>query len=247
MRRNHSTELPSRREMVRLFTAASAATALAGSASFFDSLEAAQVAPAQPRCVVVPKQTEGPYFVDERLRRGDIRQDPANGAVKAGVPLTLAINLTAIEHGKCAPLAGAMVDVWQCDAEGEYAGVLDRGRRFDTRGQKFLRGYELTDRDGRVEFTTIYPGWYPGRTVHVHFKVRTNSGNGRAGEFTSQWYFDDAMTDEVFKSGPYAAKGARPIRNDRDGIYRRGGSELMLNVSRTAEGYAGTFDLGIQL
>jgi protocatechuate 3,4-dioxygenase beta subunit len=244
-----STERPTRRDAVRLFTATSAAVALGGPAALFNRLEAASLpaGAAYPPCVVVPRQTEGPYFVDERLHRADIRQDPTNGVVKAGLPLTLAVNLTKIENGQCAPLADAMVDVWQCDAQGQYAGVLDQGRRFDTRGQKFLRGYQVTGTDGRVEFTTIYPGWYPGRTVHIHFKVRTNTGGGRAGEFTSQWYFDDAITDQVLATGPYAAKGARSTRNDRDGIYRRGGRELMLTLTPAATGYAAAFDLGLQL
>jgi protocatechuate 3,4-dioxygenase beta subunit len=199
-------------------------------------------------CVVTPSQTEGPYFVDERLRRADIRIDPSSGTIKAGVPLALSVRVSRIEHGQCSPMAGAIVDVWQCDAEGIYSDVRDQGRgQFDTRGQKFLRGYEITDREGRVEFTTIYPGWYPGRTVHIHFKVRTSMTAGRAGEFTSQWYFDDAITDAVFAQGPYSAMGARSVRNDRDRIYRRGGRELMLNLTRSETGYRAAFDLGIDL
>jgi hypothetical protein len=84
--------------------------------------------------------------------------------------------------------------------------------------------------------------------VHIHFKVRTNASSGRAGEFTSQWYFDDAVTDAVFASGPYAARGTRTTRNERDSIFRRShGSDLMLELTRTPAGYTGTFDVGLRL
>jgi protocatechuate 3,4-dioxygenase beta subunit len=235
-----------RRDAIRTLAAAAAGVIVAPG----ELAEARQSLAGIPSCVVVPSQTEGPYFIDERLRRPDLRSDPATGAIKAGTPLALRVTVSRMDGGQCAPLPNAIVDVWQCDAAGEYSGVLDQGRRFDTRGQKFLRGYrgyQVTDRDGRAEFITIYPGWYPGRTVHIHFKVRTSMSAGRAGEFTSQWYFDDAVTDAVFAQGPYAAKGARPVRNDRDNIFRRGGRELMLNLARTASGYQAAFDLAVRL
>jgi protocatechuate 3,4-dioxygenase beta subunit len=246
MRNRYLPVMPTRREAVRILSAAAAGAGLGGPAALADAAGAAPLLAAFPPCVVVPQQTEGPYFVDTRLKRADIREDPSTGIVKPGLPLTLAINVTKIEGAQCSPLTGAMVDVWQCDAAGEYSDVSDRRLGFDTRGRKFLRGYQETDQDGRVLFTTIYPGWYPGRTVHIHFKIRTGTGN-RAGEFTSQWYFDDAVTDQVLAAGPYAAKGPRSTRNDRDGIYRRGGRELMLNLAPAAAGYAATFDIGLRL
>ncbi|MGQ0649798.1 MAG: intradiol ring-cleavage dioxygenase [Gemmatimonadaceae bacterium] len=200
-----------------------------------------------PACVVRPEQTEGPYFVDEKLNRADIRSDPTNGAVKAGVPLDLEIRVSRVTASSCAPLAGALVDLWQCDGEGAYSDVRDAGGLFDTRGQKFLRGYRTTDSSGSAKFTTIYPGWYPGRTVHIHFKVRTPASAGRSHEFTSQLYFDDALTDEVFKRAPYAGKPGQRVRNERDGIVRRGGPQLMLALTESGGGYAGSFDLGMQL
>lgn len=235
--------------MLGVIGATSAASLVGGHIPWADA--AAPPAPngmALPACIVTPQQTEGPYFVDERLRRADIRTDPSNGSTKPGVPLALALNVTQLVGATCTPLAGAMVDIWQCDAHGAYSDVLDRAGNFaDTRGQKFLRGYQLTDNDGRVEFMTIYPGWYRGRTVHIHFKVRTNAADGRAGEFTSQWYFDDAVSDAVFAAGPYASKGPRTTRNERDGIFRRGGSDLILPVAKTADRYAATFDIGLRM
>jgi protocatechuate 3,4-dioxygenase beta subunit len=194
---------------------------------------------AAPPCVVRPAQTEGPYFVEERLNRSDIRSDPTSGAVKGGVPLLLAFQVSQLAGGACAPLAGAQVDVWHCDAGGVYSDTRDP--RGSTVGQKFLRGYQLTDEAGLARFTTIYPGWYPGRAVHVHFKVRTQAG----AEFTSQVYFDDAVTDRVVAQAPYAGRGGRRLRNDDDGLFRSGGRQLLLPVSERDGGYAGTFALAL--
>jgi protocatechuate 3,4-dioxygenase beta subunit len=201
---------------------------------------------AQGTCVVRPEQTEGPYFVDERLNRTDVRVDPSNGSVSAGALLRLVFNVQQTDGLTCAPLPGALVDIWQCDADGTYSDVVDG--MFDTRGRKYLRGYQVTDAAGRAEFVTIYPGWYPGRTVHIHFKVRTDPDAVRGTEFTSQLYFDDALTDAVFTQPPYSAKGSRSTRNAQDGIYRAGGAQLTLNVQPAVGGdYTATFDLALDV
>jgi protocatechuate 3,4-dioxygenase beta subunit len=197
-----------------------------------------------PPCIVRPEQTEGPYFVDERLNRSDLRSDPSDGSVKEGTPLSVMMRLHEIRGNACTPLAGAMVDLWHCDAAGVYSDVKDRS--FDTRGKKFLRGYQMTDAAGKAAFLTIYPGWYPGRAVHIHFKIRTNPASRRGEAFTSQIYFDDALTDRVFEKAPYRAGGKR-TKNSRDGIFQDGGEELILPLTSQAEGYAGTFEIGLDL
>ena len=198
-----------------------------------------------PPCIVRPEQMEGPYFVDERLNRSDIRSDPSDGRVKEGAPLRLAVRVHEMRGNACAPLAGVMVDLWHCDALGVYSDVRDDG--FDTRGKKFLRGYQMTNGEGVAQFLTIYPGWYPGRTVHIHFKIRTNPASRRGEEFTSQIYFDDAVSDRVHAEAPYNAQDRRRSRNEQDGFFQDGGEELMLPLSPAAGGYAGTFDIGLQL
>ena len=203
-------------------------------------------AAALPACVVRPEQTEGPFFVDAELERSDIRSDPSTGAVSEGAPLTLAFNLSQISGGACAVLAGALIDVWQCDADGVYSGVSDEGAPAEARDQQFLRGHQRTDENGVARFTTIYPGWYRGRAVHVHFKVRTDVA-GQPYEFTSQLYFDEALTDRVHALAPYAARGQRDTANADDGIFRDGGESLMTRVSEAGAGYAATFDLGLDL
>lgn len=199
-------------------------------------------------CVVTPAQTEGPYFVDERLQRADVRVDPTDGTVRAGVPLKLRLAVNRVDGSECRPVPGALVDIWQCDALGVYSDVNDFQGLFDTRGRKFLRGYQITDANGEVEFVTVYPGWYSGRAVHIHFKVRTAPESDRGHEFTSQLYFDDAVTDAVHALAPYNAKGRRDTLNTRDGIYSRSnGAQLVINVAREGEDYAGTFAIGLRM
>jgi protocatechuate 3,4-dioxygenase beta subunit len=209
------------------------------------SLETPAFAATLPACVVRPEQTEGPYFIDEKLNRSDIRVEPSDKSVKAGVPLRLEFYVSRVAAGACAPLAGAIVDVWHCDALGVYSDVRDAG--FDTRGKKFLRGYQQTDANGVVQFLTIFPGWYEGRAVHIHFKIRTGAAAARAHEFTSQLYFDEAITEEVHSRAPYSSKGRRSTANDADFIFRRGGKQLLLEPTKNAQGYAARFDIGLQI
>ncbi len=238
--------LLSRREMIALLSASGVA-ALAGCRPSREVAEReVATGAALPSCVVRPEQTEGPYFVDGRLDRSDIRSEPQSGAIKPGAPLEIAIVVSRIgTGGACSPLAGARVDLWQCDADGVYSGVRDPS--FDTTGQLFLRGYQVTDASGTARFTTIYPGWYRGRTVHTHFKVRTEPSAPRGYEFTSQLYFDDTLTDRVHARAPYVSRGQRTVRNDGDGIFRRNGDQLMLQVAEAGQGYAGSFHLGLQI
>ena len=169
-----------------------------------------------PSCVVRPEQTEGPYFVDERLNRSDVRADPTDGRVRPGIPLALTLLISRLNAGDCQPLQGAHVDIWHCDAMGVYSDVQDPA--FNTVGKKFLRGYQVTDAHGEARFVTIYPGWYPGRTVHIHFKIRTATVSRRSFEFTSQLYFDDAVTDRAHAASPYAEKGPRTLRRHNSGV-----------------------------
>lgn len=196
-------------------------------------------------CVVRPQQTEGPYFVDEGLNRSDIRTDSSNGSISQGIPLRLAIHVLQLNEDACIPLEDAIVDIWHCDAFGVYSDVIDRS--FNTKGQKFLRGSQTTDSDGMVEFVTIYPGWYPGRAVHIHFKIRSSENFQQSYEFTSQLYFEDSLTNQVYAQSPYNNREQQNTPNERDGIFQFGGEQLTLLVSQDTEGYSSTFKIGMQL
>jgi protocatechuate 3,4-dioxygenase beta subunit len=175
-------------------------------------------------CVLSPAMTEGPFFVDEDLNRSDIT------AGAAGVPLLLEVSVAGARRG-CAPLAGVRVDIWHANAHGEYSDVGA------TRGQKFLRGYQVTDASGKVTFRTIYPGWYPGRAVHIHVKTPA---------FTSQLFFDEAATERVIAVPPYNTRGTRFTRNARDGIFSVGRSgALLVDLSPREAGYLGRAALAI--
>jgi protocatechuate 3,4-dioxygenase beta subunit len=197
---------------------------------------AATAATALPSCIVRPALTEGPYFIDEKLDRSDIRSDPATGVVRPGAILNLNFLVSRVSGSACTALGGAMVDVWQCDALGVYPGVGS------TSGQKFLRGYQNTDASGSAKFMTIYPGWYQGRAVHIHFKIRPTASS----EFTSQLFFDDALSTQVFAQAPYSQKGTQGItRNAADGIFQQSAGKLLLNVTKSGDVYSATFDIGL--
>lgn len=238
----------SRREVLALLGSAGAAMLVGGSFTKFGidqatSTPAVTGTAALPTCVVRPEMTEGPYFVDEKLNRSDIRIDPSDGSVKDGVQLRLAFHVFQLGTNSCQPLQGAQVDVWHCDAQGVYSDTNDPG--FNTTGKKFLRGYQVTGANGAAEFLTIYPGWYQGRTVHIHFKIRTDPASSAGYEFTSQLFFDDTLTDQVFTQKPYASKGQRTLRNEGDGIFQNGGSQLTLAPFKEGDGYTAAFDIAL--
>jgi protocatechuate 3,4-dioxygenase beta subunit len=198
-------------------------------------------------CVVRPAMTAGPYYVDEKLDRSDIRSDPTDGTVKTGALLTLTLNVYGLSKKSCEPLENAIVDLWHCDADGVYSDAIDP-RYFNTKGKKFLRGFQKTDANGVARFTTIYPGWYPQRTPHIHYKIRSPASSGRAHEFTSQLYFDEGMSDRIYAKPPYNRRGKRTVSNLSDQIYNQsGGRQSMLSVVHAKEGYTGSFDVALDL
>jgi protocatechuate 3,4-dioxygenase beta subunit len=231
-----------RRALVVLGTAG---TAILAGRSTSSNAAAALSTGKLPDCILTPKQTEGPFFVDERLNRSDVRVDASDGSLKPGVPLSLTFRVSAVGSAGCNPLSGALVDIWQCDAVGAYSAVNERDSR--SAGKHFLRGYQVTDNNGNTQFTTIYPGWYPGRTVHIHFKVRPNAKSQNPQEVTSQLYFDDRLTDRIHAQQPYSSKAQRSVRNQQDGLFRSGGRQLMLSLVESRQGYEAIFDVGLQM
>jgi len=247
-------QILSRKDALKLFGIGSAAAFLAACAPETTSTLVPTVSSTQISsrtspaldCVVRPELTIGPYFVDDQLNRSDIRSEPSDNSVKEGVPLTLNISVASVGENSCTSIEGAQVDIWHCDAKGQYSGVSDQG--FDTTGQKYLRGYQLTDASGAVKFQTIYPGWYSGRAVHIHITIRTKGANSEDYQFTSQFFFDDTLTDQVHSLEPYVTKGQRDTRNSNDNIYNGGGDQLLLNLDGDpTNGFTTSFNVGLDL
>jgi protocatechuate 3,4-dioxygenase beta subunit len=186
-------------------------------------------------CTATPEQTEGPYYFDVNSIRSDIRED------RAGVPLHLAVRVQSASA--CAAIANAVVDIWHCDAIGEYSGFESAtlggpggGGRTDQK--TYLRGAQVTNAAGIVEFLTVYPGWYRGRTVHIHAKVHLDASR----VLTTQFYFDENVSTAVYGQAPYNQHSGRDTFNSGDGIFR---SATMLTLRRDGDGYLGLITIGV--
>jgi len=226
--------------------------------------------PSTPGCTLAAEQETGPYYLDDRL----LRQNVTEG--KPGLPVRLRIAL--MDARRCGPLAGAALDIWQCDALGVYSGFTaagpnGRGRRRgmgpppgpggpdfpgrmgppaprSTDATRFLRGVQLTDRQGMAEFATIYPGWYVGRCIHIHLKVRiggrTADGTYTGGHVshTGQLFFPEEVTEEVAKLEPYARRlEVERTRQSEDGVFngQHGAASLVTLDRVTPHSNAGGF------
>ena len=187
-------------------------------------------------CDLTPRQTEGPYYFDV----GQVRRDITEG--KPGTPLIVELQL--VEAGSCEPIRDAVVDIWHPDTAGQYSGYRGQGDNgTDTSGETFLRGMQITDANGLVEFVTIYPGWYPGRTVHIHFKAYTDDRSF----VTSQMYFPDDITDIIYLAEPYSVRGPRSTRNENDGILTGDTTKraLLGQVTPNGDGHVVSLTIGV--
>lgn len=185
-------------------------------------------------CTITPETTEGPYYFDPALERIDVTEG------RPGLPTRLRL---LIVDEACRPMPGARVDIWHCDAEGVYSGYPNQPGGLDTRGESFMRGTQFTDGQGFVEFATIYPGWYPGRTPHIHFKVFLDETT----VLTGQLFFPDDVTDRIYASHPpYNARGAGRTRNDNDGITQRAGAKAVATVEENDDGALVVMTIGIE-
>lgn len=190
----------------------------------------AAVASGLVSCVLSPEMTEGPYYVE-----GDkVRRNITEG--KAGVPLTL--RLTVLNVSTCKPIKNAAVDIWHCDAGGVYSATSVQS----TEDLTFLRGIQRTDKNGLAIFKTVYPGWYSGRTVHIHLKAYL----GGQTVHTGQLFFPDSLTDAVYQRSPYSQRPSRDMRNAADSIFRNGGKRSLLKLKKNGSGYIGSISMGVQ-
>ncbi|MFL5917611.1 MAG: intradiol ring-cleavage dioxygenase [Gaiellaceae bacterium] len=191
-------------------------------------LEARETDAAAVSCVLTPEQTDGPYYIaGEKLRRNITDGRP-------GAPLVL--RTFVVDASTCKPIRNAAVDIWHADAAGIYSGF---GAGASNR--TFMRGIQRTNAKGLAEFRTVYPGWYQGRTVHIHVKVHVGGNVAHTG----QLYFSDALTDRVFRRKPYSRRPHRTTRNADDFVFAQGGRKSMLAVRKTGGAYVGRITMGV--
>lgn len=182
-------------------------------------------------CAVTPTETVGPYPSLADFVRSDIRES------KPGTPLVLTIKVVNV-NAACAAVSNASVEIWQCDAAGNYSSYGSQT------GQTYLRGIQVTNGNGEVTFTTIYPGWYQGRATHIHAEVTIG---GRSIKVT-QIAFPESVNDMVHATGVYASRGSNPTTNLRDGIFADSlSAELVTPTGSPAAGYNANFQIGISL
>jgi protocatechuate 3,4-dioxygenase beta subunit len=191
-----------------------------------------RAAPAESAsCVLQRETTEGPFWLDLDLLRRNIRGG------RSGTPLTL--RLKVVDATTCRPIRNATVDVWHADAGGVYSGVSGNSGNF-------LRGIQRSDARGNVRFETIVPGWYGGRTPHIHVKVFVSGDEVHTG----QLFFRPATLRGIYAQGAYARRGQADTSNASDGIYRQAGARSILPLRRKgatiAGGYNGALTLGVR-
>jgi protocatechuate 3,4-dioxygenase beta subunit len=185
-------------------------------------------------CTLTREMTEGPYYFDVDSIRSDIRED------RDGTMLRLALRVQ--DADSCEPIPNAVVDIWHCDAGGLYSGFESAsmggpgGGRTDE--ETYLRGAQVTNAGGIAEFRTIYPGWYRGRTVHIHLKVHLD----RSTLLTTQLFFDEEVSASVYASEPYAGQPDRDTFNDSDGIFD---ASLVLTMREQPDGWLGAMTFNV--
>ncbi len=215
------------------FVSASAAGLLPGRA------EAAAAVDSEPACILTPQAEEGPFYSDPKLVRSDIAEG------KPGVPLSL--RLRVIEAGPCTAIRGARVDIWHCDAKGLYSAFPGQSdsHNIDATGKTFLRGTQMTDDAGWVIFDTIYPGWYDGRTTHIHFKVFLDDRT----VLTGQTFLPDALNEFIYTNVPDYGDRARQrmVINANDHVIERSDPEhrAFCAVKEERDRYVATLTLGV--
>jgi protocatechuate 3,4-dioxygenase beta subunit len=201
---------------------------------------------------VTPEKEPGPFFVDVRLNRSDVRTDTGTGVAQAGIPLS--ITLYVFSDDNCTPYEGAVVDIWNASAEGVYSDETSE----NSVGTNYLRGYQVTDANGMVQFTTNMPGWYSGRSMHLHVEIRAfDSSSNQTFEWQTQLFFGDTIDSDVAATYPYTTNPNSPrVIDENDRVWQEDwtgtgdtgavddGAEVTPALTGdTTSGYSGTFNI----
>ena len=217
-----------RGSLVRLGGLVAGALGISGWEAGSSGAGPAAVASGAVSCVLTPEQTDGPYYIANELVRRNITEG------RPGTPLTL--RAFVVDASTCKAIKGAAVDVWHADAGGVYSGF-----GAGAANRTFMRGIQRTNAKGLALFRTVYPGWYPGRTVHIHVKVHLG-GNVI---HTGQLYFPEGVTNIAYQKAPYSSRPNRTTRNADDAIFRNGGRKSLMAVKRNGSGYIATVTMGV--
>lgn len=233
------TDRLTRRQALSLVAVTAAGGALMTQRAFAEEAGAAtaqvnSLLPGADVCVITPEVTEGPYYFDPALNRQDITE---------GRPGIKTIVRLQVVDAQCQPMANARVDIWHADATGVYSGYANQTGGIDTTGQTFMRGTQMTGADGVTEFTTVYPGWYRGRTTHIHFKVFLDETN----VLTGQLFFPDALSEFLYRNvAPYSDRTeARDTINTNDNIATQATRASFAYVKELADAYLVAMIIGV--
>lgn len=234
------SEKPTRRSVVSALALGAAGTQLEGTLGHAETTNPVPPANETPgTCVLFHQAVEGPFYFDPKLVRSDITEG------RPGLPLTLVLKL--IDNGSCAPIKNVRVGVWHCDAGGIYSGYPKQGdhRNFSAVGKQYLRGTQLTDAKGLVTFNTIYPGWYPGRTPHIHVKAFLDETT----VLTGQVYFPNALSARMYQArAPYDARPLPDQTNETDFPFKEGqreGGGIILAMEEGTDGVTGSLLIAV--
>lgn len=220
----------SRRKLIQMLGIASISSTIGFNKSYSQNTKAS------PTCILTPEQTAGPFYFDVEQMRDNITED------RVGLPLKL--ELKVVNSKDCKPIKNAIVDIWHADANGIYSGYKDR--EIDTRGKKFLRGIQVTNLEGKVIFKTIYPGSYPGRVPHIHFKIYMYKKN----YVTSQLYFPEEVSKKVYENhSAYNKDRIKYLDESKDLVVRwyGGANNLRMNITENKNGYTATHTVGLKI
>lgn len=235
---DHSPARLSRRGALSLIAVTAAGGTLIPRQAFAQeagtNADTAGLLPGADVCVITPEVTEGPYYFDPALERQDVTEG------RPGVKTQLRLQVV---DAQCKPMAGARVDIWHADATGIYSGYANQPGGIDTTGQTFMRGTQMTGENGVAEFATVYPGWYRGRTTHIHFKVFLDETN----VLTGQLFFPDALSEFIYLNvAPYSdRKEQRDTINSTDGIAAQATRASFAYVKELADAYLVAMIIGV--
>jgi protocatechuate 3,4-dioxygenase beta subunit len=252
--KNARDDLVTRRSALELFGSAGVVLVwgcgdITSSASS-DASSDAITEPDATTCTATPEGEIGPYFADDSAAgfdRSDIVSDLDGTRTQTGIPLVLTVTVIDTENG-CVPYANAQVDIWHCNAAGVYSDEESEG----TDTESWLRGYQLTDVNGRVTFTTIIPGWYAGRTTHIHLRVRSTYSTASSttdGTNTTQLFFEQTLIDDLATSvAPYSSQGQNPTTNATDHVYNgETNGANVLTLAGDTSGYTTSITIGLPI